>query len=94
MDIGFVWDESKYSEVQEKHQIQFHEAVAAFEDPNGFEIENPAGPEGRSMYIGSTYRGRVLVVVYSEEDLPIYRLITVFDAEGRFLYEYRARAGI
>ena len=84
MDIGFVWDENKYREVQEKHEVQFYEAVAAFDDPNGFEVPDPEGHEDRWMWIGATAAGRVLVVVYSEEDLPLYRFITAFDAVGEF----------
>lgn len=94
MDIGFVWDENKYREVQEKHQVQFYEAVAAFDDPNGFEVPDPAGHEDRWMWIGATVAGRVLALVYSEEDLPFYRFITVFDAAGSLRDEYYRRRGI
>lgn len=94
MDIGCVWNEEKYQEVQAKHQVQFYEAVSAFEDPNGYEITGSAGHEDRCMWVGSTVAGRVLAVVYSEEELPLYRLITAFDAEGRLLNEYRARTGV
>lgn len=37
MDIGFIWDGDKYQEVKEKHQVQFYEAVSAFDDPSGYE---------------------------------------------------------
>ena len=96
MDIGFVWDENKYREVQEKHQVQFYEAVAAFDDPNGFEVSDLSGYEDRSRWIGATAAGRVLVVVYSasQEDLPLYRLITAFDADGSLRDEYYSRQGI
>ena len=91
MDIGFIWDEDKYQDVQKKHQIQFHEAVAAFDDLNGYEIADPAGHEDRWMRIGSTAGGRILALVYSEEELPLYRLITAFEAEGRLLNDYGIR---
>ena len=32
-----------------------------------------------------------LAIVCSEEDLPLYRLITAFDAEGRWLNGYYTR---
>ena len=89
MDIGFVWDEDKYQEVQQRHHVQFDEAVSAFDDPNGYEIADPTGHEGRWMWVGSTAGGRIVAVFYSEEELPLYRLITAFDAEGRWLDEYR-----
>lgn len=90
MDIGFIWDENKYQQVQDKHNVQFYEAVAAFEDPKGYEHPDPAGHEDRALRVGATASGRVLAVIFSEEDLPLYRLITAFDA-GRFRDEYFRR---
>ena len=94
MDIGFVWDENKYREVQENHKVQFYEAVAAFDDPNGFEASDLSEYEDRSRWIGATAVGRVLVVVYSDEDVPLLRLITAFDATGNLHDEYYRRRGI
>ena len=88
MDIGFIWDADKYQEVQRKHNIQFYEAVAAFDDQNGYEDSDPAGHEDRWIRIGTTSRDRVLAIIFSEEDLPLYRFITAFDAEGKWLDEY------
>jgi len=31
MDIGFVWDEAKYKTVVREHNVNFYEAVAAFD---------------------------------------------------------------
>ena len=42
MDIGFIWDEDKLQEVQQTHQLLFYEAVSAFDDPDGYEVPNPA----------------------------------------------------
>ncbi|MBI1930563.1 BrnT family toxin [Candidatus Poribacteria bacterium] len=94
MDIGFVWDEKKYQEVQKKHHLHFYEVVSAFDDPNGYEVPDPAGHEDRWMWVGQTAQGRILAVIYSDEDLPLYRFITAFDAEGRWLDEYHNRPGI
>ena len=91
MDIGFVWDEDKYREVQKEHQVWFYETVSAFDDPDGYEVPDPAGHEDRWMWVGSTAGGRILALVYSEEALPLYRLITAFDAAGRWLDAYRGR---
>ncbi|MDX2042255.1 MAG: hypothetical protein SF097_13455 [Acidobacteriota bacterium] len=44
----------------------------------GFGLENPPWD-------------RLLIVVYTEQDLPLYRIITVFDAEGRWIDEYYGR---
>ena len=95
MDIGFIWAEDKYKEVQSKHGVQFYEVVSAFDDPHGYEIDDPAGHEDRRLWIGITVGGRVLAIVFSEEDLPLYRLITAFDAGRRLSDEYyRRRNGI
>ena len=91
MDIGFVWDEDKYQEVQDKHQVRFYETVSAFDDSSGCDLADPSGHEGRWMWIGTTHGGRILALIYSEEDFPLYRLITAFDARGRLLDEYYRR---
>ena len=91
MDIGFVWDETKYRKVVADHNVRFYEVVAAFDDPNGYEVPDPAGHPERWLWVGRTAQDRVLVVVYSEDDLPLYRLITAFDAEGSWLNEYYRR---
>ena len=36
------------------------------------------------MWVGKTVDNRVLIIVLFEEDLPIYRLITAFDAEAYY----------
>lgn len=91
MDIGFVWDESKYQLVIEKHDVKFDEVVSVFDDPKGYETPDPSGYEDRWVLVGQTRSGRVLNVVYSEEELPLYRIITSYDAEGRWLDEYHQR---
>ena len=94
MDVGYIWDEDKYEEVQRKHNVQFYEVVSAFEDPNGYEIADPTGHDDRWMWVGKTVDNRVLAIVFSDEELPIYRLITAYDAERRLLDEYYRRRGI
>lgn len=90
MDVGYVWDEKKYQKVQKKHGISFWEVVSAMEDPDGFEQPDEASnEEDQWIWLGQTFTGRVLVVVYSEEELPLYRLITSFEANGRWLDEYQ-----
>ena len=91
MDIGFIWDEDKYQDVQRRHGVQFYEVISAFDDPDGYEIADPAGHEGRWMWIGITAAGRILAIVFSDEELPIYRLITAFDAGRRLRDEYDRR---
>jgi uncharacterized DUF497 family protein len=88
MDIGFIWDEKKYQTTVKRHKVLFYEVVSAFDDPNGYEISDPTGYEDRWMWVGKTHAGRILTIVYSEEDLPLYRIITAYDAERRWYDEY------
>ena len=91
MDIGFVWEQSKYEKVIKDHRVRFYEVVAAFDDPNGYESQSIIEHEERWMWIGKTLDDRLLVIVYTDEDLPLYRIITAFDAEGKFQDEYYQR---
>ena len=94
MDIGFLWDADKFKEVTRKHGVQFYEVVSAFDDLNGYEIPDPSGHEDRWMFVGNTVDNRLLAVVYSDEDLPVYRLITAFHPERRLVDEYYKRSGL
>ena len=88
MDLGFIWDERKYGEVVRRHDVRFHEVVSAFDDLHGYEAPDPAGHDDRFVLVAATQDGRVLFIVVSEEDLPLYRIVTAFDAEGRWFDEY------
>jgi hypothetical protein len=46
------------------------------------------------MYIGKTHWDRLLAVIFTEQDLPLYRIITAYDAEGRWIDEYNQRRGV
>ena len=94
MDIGFIWDNDKYREVQRKHRVQFYEVVSAFDDLNGYGYMDLDGHSGRWTWVGTTAGNRILAIIYSDEDLPIYRLITAFEAGRELLDEYYRRAEI
>ncbi len=91
MDIGFVWDETKYKKVLKKHGVKFYEVVSAFDDPNAVETWEQVGYEERWVWIGRTPSDRLLVVIYTDEDLPLKRIVTAFDAKGRWENEYYGR---
>lgn len=93
MDIGFVWDEAKYEKVVSEHNVKFYEVVAAFDDPAGFETPSQDRHEDRWIWLGRTPWDRLLVVVYTEQDSPLLRIITAYDAEGRLVNEYYRRRG-
>ena len=91
MDIGFVWASDKYQEVQRKHNVQFYEVVSAFDDPQGYYGPDPQGNENRWMLVAQTFSGRLLSIICSDENAPLHRLITAYDAERRFIDEYNRR---
>jgi uncharacterized DUF497 family protein len=91
MDIGFVWDEVKYNAVVMQHNISIYEVVAALDDTAGYEVPGPAEHEDRWLWVGRTPWDRLLIVVYTEEDLPLYRIVTAFEAQGRWVDEYHRR---
>jgi hypothetical protein len=48
-------------------------------------------PEDRWLWVGKTPWDRLLIIVYTKQDLPLYRIITAYDAEGRWIDEYYGR---
>ncbi len=91
MDIGYVWDEAKYKKALSEYDVKFHEVVAAFEDPNGFEEASLLEHEDRWLWAGKTPWDRLLIVVFTDQDLPLYRIITAYDANEKWVEEYYAR---
>lgn len=91
MDIGFVWDETKYNAGVKEHNVSFYEVVAALDDAAGYEVPDPAEHGDRWLWVGRTPWDRFLIVVYSEEDLALYRIITAFGAEVGWIDEYHRR---
>ena len=60
MDIGFVWDEAKYKKVLAEHGVKFYEVVAAFDDPNVYEIPDPVeSHEDRWWIVARTPWGKI-----------------------------------
>lgn len=94
MDIGCIWNEKKYQRVVQEHQVRFYEVISAFDDSHGYELPDPNDHADRWLWIGKTCNGRVLFIIYSDEELPVYRIVTAYEAEGRWLDEYNRQARI
>ena len=88
MDTGYVWDEDKYEQVQKDHRVRFDEVVAVFEDENVLDAPDPQKNQGRWMVVGKTRQGRILQVIYTDEDSPLLRIITAFEASKEWKDEY------
>lgn len=91
MDVGYVWDASKYSRVKRRHRVVFGEVVDVFEDAETQFADDPAGHWSRAMAIGQTRSGRILQVIFSEEEAPLVRVITAFEASKERRDEYLER---
>jgi len=68
MKQGFEWDEGKAKANLKKHRVGFDEATTVFTDPYSMTIHDPdhSADEQRYIDIGTSDKGRVLVVVYTE----------------------------
>ena len=90
MKLGFEWDENKAKANLKKHRVGFDEAITVFTDPFSMTIQDPghSADEQRYIDIGSSDKGRVLVVVYTERGSNI-RIISCRRAtpSERKLYE-------
>ena len=68
MPLTFEWNERKAASNAAKHGLKFDEDSTVFADPLSLTIPDPAHSqkEDRFVTVGSSYRGKLLVVVYTE----------------------------
>ena len=68
MAIRFEWDANKAKANLGKHGISFEEASTVFGDQRSLAIPDPAhsAVEDRFVIIGTSHRGKLLVVVHTE----------------------------
>jgi uncharacterized DUF497 family protein len=68
MPLGFEWDDAKARSNLAKHGVSFEEAATVFADLSSLTISDPAHSqaEDRFVIIGSSYQGKLLVVVHTE----------------------------
>ena len=68
MSLSFEWDAQKARTNERKHGVSFNEAATAFGDPLSVTIPDPdhSDDEDRCVLVGSTYLGRIVVVVHTD----------------------------
>jgi len=73
MRLRFEWDEDKATANLKKHGVGFDEATTVFADPFSATITDSDHSAGEQRYvdIGTSERGRVLIVVYTERSTSI-----------------------
>ena len=90
MKLSFEWDEEKAKANLKKHKVGFDEAATVFTEPYSITIHDPdhSADEQRYIDIGTSDKGRVLVVVYTERGSHI-RIVSCRKATSseRKLYE-------
>ena len=71
--MHFEWDRSKADASRRKHRVTFDEAVSVFYDPFSATFSDPdtSRTEQRLVTIGQSSRGRLLLVVHTEQDETI-----------------------
>jgi uncharacterized DUF497 family protein len=73
MKLHFEWDAQKAKMNLAKHKISFDEGATVFSDPFSITIPDPDHSEDEDRYveIGTSDKGRILVVVYTERGTNI-----------------------
>ena len=84
MGLRFEWDRRKAPRNLAKHALSFDEASTVFADGLALTIPDPdhSEDEARWVIIGQSNRGRLLVVVHTENDNTV-RIISARKAEKR-----------
>jgi Uncharacterized protein conserved in bacteria len=82
--VKFEWDPRKAATNLRKHGVSFDEAMTVFADWESITIPDPDHSEGedRFLIVGSSSRGRVLVVSHAERGENI-RIISARHADAR-----------
>jgi len=68
MRLRFEWDAEKAKENRRKHRVSFEEGLKVLTDPLSITIDDPdhSANERRCIDIGTSEKGHVLVVSYTE----------------------------
>ena len=82
--MKFEWDAQKAMANLRKHGVSFDEAMTVFADDQSITIPDPDHSEGeeRFLVVGSSSRGRILVVSHAERGENI-RIISARRADAR-----------
>jgi uncharacterized protein len=89
--MRFSWDPSKDAQNQRDHDVSFEEASTVFGDSLAATIPDPDHSVGeeRSITMGQSSTGRLLVVCHTEDDDEI-RIISAREATPHERRDYEA----
>ena len=88
-EVQFTWDPAKAAANLSKHGVSFEDAASVFRNPMAKVLPDPTHSEHevRSLIIGHSAGGRLLLVVFTETADRI-RVISARDASARERREY------
>jgi uncharacterized DUF497 family protein len=88
-DVEFTWDPDKAAANLAKHEVSFEDASTLFRNPLAKVLPDPthSQQEQRSLIIGHSAGGRLLLVVFTESGDRL-RIISARDASARERREY------
>ena len=88
-NLQFTWDPRKAETNLQKHGVSFEDAATVFRNPLAKVLPDPthSEQEQRSLIIGHSSEGRLLLVVFTETTEKI-RIISARDASVRERREY------
>jgi uncharacterized DUF497 family protein len=88
-DVEFTWDPGKAAANLSRHGVSFEDASTVFRNPLAKVLPDPthSEQEQRSLIIGHSAGGRLLLVVFTESGDRI-RIISARDASARERREY------
>ena len=88
-DLQFAWDPGKAAANLRKHGVAFEDASTVFRNPLAKVLPDPthSEQEQRSLILGHSAGGRLLLVVFTETEERI-RIISARDASARERREY------
>ena len=89
LSIEFAWDPHKAESNERWHRVSFHEAATVFGDPLSTTVPDPdhSLEEDRYIIVGTSYRGRMLMVAHTEEGDHI-RIISARELTRRERRQY------
>lgn len=93
MPLKFEWDENKAETNLAKHGVRFDDATTIFGDASSITISDPAHSElePRLITIGTSYWGKLLVVVHTDRGESI-RLISARPASRKERKHYEDKS--
>ncbi|MBN1934957.1 MAG: BrnT family toxin [Anaerolineae bacterium] len=96
MSLRFEWDKQKAALNLKNHTVSFDEASTVFDDPLAyiFDDQDHSKDEQREIIIGHSVLKRLLLIVFTERDQDIIRIISARLVTKREREDYEENASL